>query len=160
MSQSDRRRQVPEARLWYRILEPFIKRYESWRVLGKTMLWVMVVFVTGLILDLLCHTTLGWPWMHERLLENAIEALILGVFVFTVIDAKEKRIQRRFKELGYLNHHIRNALMIIEMAESNVAEAQERLDMIKDASSRIRRCVERISRHEDSEIDEKAPRET
>jgi hypothetical protein len=157
MSQSDRRRQVPEARLWYRILEPFIKRYESWPVLGKTMLWVMVVFVTGLLLDLLCHSAIGWPWMHERLLENAIEALIVGLFVFTLIDAKEKRIQRRFKELGYLNHHIRNALTIIDMAESNVAEAEKRIEMIKDASSRIRRCVERISRQQDLEINEQEP---
>lgn len=124
-------------------------------------MWVVVVFVVGLGLDLLCHhlmgKVLGAQWIHERLLQNIIEALVVGVFMFTLIDAKEKRIQRRFKELGYLNHHIRNALTIIEMAESNVTEAEKRLDMIKDASNRIRRCIEKISRQEDTEINEKEP---
>lgn len=124
-------------------------------------MWVLVVFVTGVLLDFIGHYIfyhmLGARWIHERLWRNFIEALIVGVFVFTLIDAKEKRIQRRFKELGYLNHHIRNALTIIEMAESNVGEAEKRLEMVKDASSRIRSCVERISRQEDSEINEKEP---
>jgi hypothetical protein len=157
MSQLDRRRQVPETRLWYRILEPFIARFETLGVFGKTVVWVLVVFLIGLVPDLFLHSAFSWPWMHERLLEHAIESVMIGIFVFTLIDAKEKRIQRRFKELGYLNHHIRNALTIIEMAESNVTEAQERLDMIKDASSRIRRCVEKISRQEDTKINEKEP---
>lgn len=43
------------------------------------------------------------------------------------------------------------------MAESNVAEAEQRLEMVKDASSRIRRCVEKISRQQDLEINEKEP---
>jgi hypothetical protein len=157
MSPLDRRRQAPETRLWYRILEPFIRRYESWGVLRRTLIWVMVVFATGLLLDVLFHSALGWPWIHERLLRNAIEALIVGVFVFTLIDAKEKRTQRRFKELGYLNHHIRNALTIIDMAESNVTEAEKHIELVKGASSRIRRCVEKISREQDLEINEKEP---
>jgi hypothetical protein len=159
MSKSDRRRQVPEALLWYRIIEPFIKRYEGWGALGKTVLWVVVVFLTGMLLDLFLHIALGWPWIHERLLENAIEALIIGVFVFTLIDAREKRIQRRFKEVGYLNHHIRNALTIIEMAESSITDAEKHIEMVKAASSRIRRCVEKISRQDDSEINEKEPQQ-
>jgi hypothetical protein len=33
------------------------------------------------------------------------------------------------------------------------------LEMVKKASTRIRRCVERISREEDCEINEKHPQE-
>lgn len=51
--------------------------------------------------------------------------------------------------MGYLNHHIRNSLTVIEMAEGHVAEAAERLKMVSNASTRIRRCIEKISREED-----------
>jgi hypothetical protein len=43
------------------------------------------------------------------------------------------------------------------MAESNITDAEKHIEMVKDASSRIRRCVEKISRQEDSEINEKEP---
>ena len=52
----------------------------------------------------------------------------------------------------YLNHHIRNALTIIEMVEGYVDETGRRLEMVKIASTRIRRCVGKISREEHCEI--------
>lgn len=138
------------------MLEPFVRGYERRGVLGKTVVWSLIVLLVGLLLDLLAHS-MRLPWHWERLCENLVEAVIIGIFVYAFLDAREKRLQRRFKEVGYLNHHIRNALTIIEMAESNVAEAEKRLEMVKDASSRIRRCVEKISRQQDLEINEKEP---
>ena len=79
--------------------------------------------------------------------------------VYSVLHERDRRLRRRFKEVGYLNHHIRNSLTVIEMAEGYVSEAEERLQMVKNASSRIRRCVEKISRQEDCEIDEQYPQE-
>lgn len=55
--------------------------------------------------------------------------------------------------------HIRNSLTVIEMAEGYVAEADRRLDMVKKASTRIRSCIEKISRAEDVEISEQSPHE-
>jgi hypothetical protein len=45
------------------------------------------------------------------------------------------------------------------MAEGYVAEANQRLDMVKQASSRIRQCIEKISQQEDCEISERSPQE-
>ena len=66
--------------------------------------------LSPVVLDAELYPRLG----DEEELTGSGERMIVGVFVFTLIDAKEKRIQRRFKELAYLNHHIRNALTIIE----------------------------------------------
>jgi hypothetical protein len=148
--------QHPVPRLWYRMLEPFVRGYERRGILGKTIAWSLIVLLVGLLLDRLAHSmTLPWHW--ERLCENVVEAIIIGIFVYAFLDAREKRLRRRFKELGYLNHHIRNALTIIEMAESNITDAEKHIEMVKDASSRIRCCVEKISRQEDTEINEKEP---
>ena len=75
-----------------------------------------------------------------------------------VLSARDRRLRQRFKEVGYLNHHIRNSLAVIEMAEGYISEADQRLEMVKKASLRIRRCVEKISREEDCEINEQSPR--
>jgi hypothetical protein len=39
-----------------------------------------------------------------------IEATIIMLVVATLLKNRDRRIRRRFQEIGYLNHHIRNAL--------------------------------------------------
>ena len=125
---------------------------------AKALGWGLLVTVIGLSLDYLVRQ-LHWRWFDERLLENVIEGAFFTALVWIVLDAREKRLRRRFKEVGYLNHHIRNSPTVIEMAEGHVAEAAERLKMVSNASTRIRRCIEKISREDDCEINEQSPQE-
>ena len=69
--------------------------------------------------------------------------------VGTLLKNRERRIRRRFEEIGYLNHHIRNALAVIEMAQNYAKEAEEREDLIASSSLRIRLCLQKVSREED-----------
>ena len=163
MSQPERKSAIPfreDARpaqapsLLTRILE----HYERRSVAAKAISWGILVTLVGVSLDYLVSLP-RWPWLQERFVENAIEGAFFTVLVWVVLTARERRLRKRFKEVGYLNHHIRNSLTVIEMAEGYVAEADQRLDMVKKASARIRRCIEKISRAEDVEISEQSPHE-
>jgi len=87
------------------------------------------IFV-GFSLDYLV-AVLGLPWPQERLIENVIEGALFIAMVYSVLRERDRRLRRRFKEVGYLNHHIRNSLTVIEMAEGYVSEAEERLQHLR-----------------------------
>jgi hypothetical protein len=135
-----------------------LRHYERRSVTAKAAMWGILVALVGMSIDDAVRG-LRWPWLRERLVANIIEGVLCILLVWVVLSARDRRLQRRFREVGYLNHHIRNSLTVIEMAEGYVAEADQRLEMVKKASTRIRRCVERISREEDCEINEKHPQE-
>jgi broad-specificity NMP kinase len=139
-------------------MDALLRHYERRNIIAKAVVWGLLVALVGLSLDYEV-SQLRWPWLHERMLKNMIEGVFVGFLVWVVLTAREKRLRQRFKELGYLNHHIRNSLAVIEMAEGYVSEANERLEMVKNASTRIRRCIEKISREEDCEINEQSPQE-
>ncbi len=135
-----------------------LKHYERRSITSKALFWGSLVGIVGFCLDYV-FKLLRLPWLRERAFENLFEAAIFTFLVWALLKAREKQLQRRFKEVGYLNHHIRNSLTIIELAEGSITEPVRHSEMVKGASSRIRRCVERISRDEDCEINEKSPQE-
>ena len=137
---------------------PLLRHHENRRVIGNAVMGGILITVVGLFLDYVVKQA-QWPWLSERFLENIIEGAVFTLIIWAILNDREKRLQRRFKELGYLNHHIRNSLTVIDMAEGYVAEADERLRMVNAASKRIRRCVDRISREEDCEINQQFPQE-
>jgi hypothetical protein len=141
-----------------RSMSPVLRHYERRSVIAKAVIWGILVTFVGVTLDYFA-SLLRWPWLRERFAENTIEGAFFALLVWVVLSARDRRLQRRFKEVGYLNHHIRNSLAVIEMAEGHVAEADQRLEMVKKASTRIRRCIEKISRDEDCEINEQSPQE-
>jgi hypothetical protein len=132
------------------------KRSEGQSVAYRAAIWGLLV--TAISISLHYGTTLlRWAWVSECLVESTIEGASFALLMWMILDAQEKRLRHRFKELGYLNHHIRNSLTTIQMADGYVTEAGQRSEMIADASRRIRLCVEKISREEDCEIDENSP---
>jgi len=142
----------------FSVVHRIADHYERRGIIAKSILWGALVTVVGFTLDALVHL-LPWAWADQHLLENVVEGVFFSLLVCVVLSAREQRLRRRFREVGYLNHHIRNSLAIIEMAEGYVGEATERLQMVKDASTRIRRCIEKISREEDVEISDRFPEE-
>jgi hypothetical protein len=136
----------------------FLEHYERRSIVGKAILWGALVILVGLLLDYFVGL-LGLPRLEERIVENTIEGVLFIALVYSVLHERDRRLRRRFKEVGYLNHHIRNSLTVIEMAEGYVGEADQRLEMVKQASKRIRSCIEKISREEDCEISKQTPHE-
>ena len=137
---------------------PLLRHLEDRSIIGKAVISGTLITFVGLFLDYVVRQ-LHWPWLSERFLENIIEGAVFTLIIWALLNAREERIQRRFKELGYLNHHVRNSLTVIEMAEGYVADADERLHMVHAASKRIRRCIDRISREEDCEVNQQSPQE-
>jgi hypothetical protein len=105
---------------------------------------VLMGFLTALLMfamDEVAHL-FGYPWYLERLLENALEGIVVGFLVFWLGGLREKRMERRMREIAFLNHHIRNAMQTIELAAIEIADLETRSAV--DLS--VRRVVETLSR--------------
>jgi hypothetical protein len=130
------------------MLEEIVARYDQAPLWPRAAIWGFIVLVLGYVLDVILHV-FNLPWRSERLAENSIEAAIILLAVATLLKNRDRRIRRRFQEIGYLNHHIRNALAVIEMAQSHVKEAEERKELVSSSSLRIQLCLQKVSRQED-----------
>ena len=124
--------------------------YERRSKLTKAAAWGALLVGLSFALDVGFHS-IHWSWYLEKLVKDLVEGVLFGVLVWAFLNAREKAIQRRFHEIGYLNHHVRNALMVI------VAYAET--DIVKDSCQRIQTCIEKLSREEDCQVNAKNPRQ-
>jgi hypothetical protein len=53
------------------------------------------------------------------------------------------------KEIGFLNHHIRNAMQLIELADSNIKDPKERTEVVDRCVRRVVETLRRVSRESD-----------
>ena len=65
------------------------------------------------------------PWYVSATTAAVLEAVVVTLLVTMVIEGRRKRAIRRTLELAFLNHHIRNAITQMSMAE-HVADPQQR----------------------------------
>jgi hypothetical protein len=118
---------------------------------GRAVVVGVLAAFLGFALDEIAHV-LGYPWFSERLLENSVEGLIIGYAVYWLSRSREQRMQRRMKEIGFMNHHIRNAMQAIELAAASVDDAQERLGMIQVAVRRVIDTLAKVTRETDEPL--------
>jgi signal transduction histidine kinase len=133
---------------------PFI---ESSR-LTSGALYGLTAFVVIFLPDLIWHFA-GWNWSWARLASDAVEAVILALIASHLSQLREERILRRQRQMGYLNHHIRNSLSVIQLAEQALHDTNERANAIRSATRRICTVLEELTRNEDVSIDENRPSE-
>jgi hypothetical protein len=131
---------------------PFIERSRSTRA----KLYGLTAFVVIFVPDLIWHFT-GWGWSWARLACDALEAIILALIASHLSRLREERILRRQREMGYLNHHIRNSLSVIQMAEHQLDDTEQRASAVRQATRRICTVLEQLARNEDVFIDENIP---
>jgi hypothetical protein len=141
-----------------RFISSFLRFYEARSVTVRAIFWGVLVVFVGFWLDSLVGL-IPLSRLTERIAGNVIEGVFFTVLIWAFINARQKRRQRRLKEMTYLNHHIRNSLTVIEFAEGQATQPPQHAEMVKKASRRIRRCIERISENENCEIDEEFPEE-
>jgi hypothetical protein len=128
--------------------DTWIDRYLDLPALGRAFLIGLLAAALGFALDGLAHL-LRYHWITERLFENIVEGFIIGFVVFWLSRARDKRMERRMREIGFLNHHIRNAMQAIELAAKGVADAQQRVAVIELSIQRVMETLSRISRESD-----------
>ena len=130
------------------MLEQAVSKYDRAPLWTRAAIWGLIVFAVGYSLDDILHSC-SLSWRSEQLAQNSIEAAIIILAVATLLKNRDRRIRRRFQEIGYLNHHIRNALEIIEMAQKYAREAEEREKLVSSSTLRIQLCLQKVSREED-----------
>lgn len=128
--------------------DTWIDHYFDLPLWGRALLIGLLAALLGVTLDELSHL-FGYPWYLERLLENTVEGIVIGVVVFWLSGLREKRMERRMKEIGFLNHHIRNAMQAIKLAATGIADAQERVAVIDLSVRRVVETLARINREGD-----------
>jgi hypothetical protein len=140
--------------------ERLVSRFDQLSVWARAVIWGWIVFVASFALDLILFRLLFGitrPLAEAILFANFTSAVLIGVIVFSVLHTREELFNRRQREIGYLNHHVRNALMVIENAE-HLDRQQQRQSMVLEETARIRKCIEQISRNADVEISDENPR--
>lgn len=144
------------------VLERFITRYYSSRSLPRrlTMLgvvtWTVIVSFDLLSREIFFHR-LGLRWLEQMFVESEIETAFLLYLSYRIMVTKEKALKKRFAEIAYINHHIRNAVFVIQQLEYVPQDMKE--EVITESTDRILKCVEKISRQDDVTINSKDPME-
>lgn len=126
----------------------WIDQYFDLPLWQRAFLIGLLAALLGVTLDKAAHA-LGYAWMVERLLENVLEGIVIGMIVYWLGRLREKRIERRMKEIGFLNHHIRNAMHTIELAASAIADHQQRVSVIHGSVCRVVETLSRVNRQSD-----------
>jgi light-regulated signal transduction histidine kinase (bacteriophytochrome) len=122
---------------------------------ARFIVYGMTAFAVIFGIDLLWHMT-GWSWYWEQLACDVVEAAILAFIASHLSRLREERIIRRQREVQYLNHHIRNALSLIQMAAQQL-ESEMHVTAVRHATNRICGVLEQMSRNEELSIDDEAP---
>jgi hypothetical protein len=132
----------------------FIERSRSIRA----TLYGLTAFVVIFVPDLIWHFG-GWNWSWARLACDALEASLLALIASHLSRLREERLLRRQREMGYLNHHIRNSLSVLQMAEQQLNNTELRASAVRQATHRICTVLEQLTRNEDVSIDANNPAE-
>jgi hypothetical protein len=125
-----------------------IDRFLNLSCKGRAVLVGLVIAVLGVAMDEAARV-FEYPWFFERVLENVFEGLVIGFVVYWMGRLREKRMERRMREVGFLNHHIRNAMQAIKLAATETADAQARTEMIDRSVRRVVETLSAISREND-----------
>jgi hypothetical protein len=117
----------------------FTERSQSARI----VVYGITAFVVIFGIDLLLHMP-GWEWPWEQLACDLLEATILAFIASCLSRQREERLLRRQREVQYLNHHIRNALSLIQMASQKLEDDELHATAVRHATNRIRTVLKQL----------------
>ena len=128
--------------------DTWVDRYFELPCIDRAFLVGFLAALLGFGLDQLAHL-FGYSWFAERLIENAVEGVVIGAIVYWLSHLREKRMERRMREIGFLNHHIRNAMQTIAFATMGLPDEQERDAVIDRCVRRVTDALSRLNREHD-----------
>lgn len=142
---------------------PFIDKIVDWFLaftersrITRTIVCGVIAFVVIFGIDLLWRLG-GLSLYSGQLLSDVVEATLLALIASYLSRRREERILRRQREIGYLNHHVRNSLTLIQMAEAQLNDTDQRIATIECACRKILQVIEQLSRAENVSIDNVTP---
>lgn len=141
----ERRKSDPDPNVWK---HTWVDRFFDLSLWDRAFVMGLLAALLGLALDKAAHV-FGYPWMVERVFENVLEGVIIGVIVYWLGRLRQKRIERRMREIGFLNHHIRNAMHTIELAATAIADQQQRVSVIHGSVCRVVETLSKVNRESD-----------
>jgi hypothetical protein len=106
-----------------------------------------VVSLIGVLLDTVRRQG-NSSWYLSAATAAVVEAGIVTAMVATVIEGRRKRVIRRTLELAFLNHHIRNAITQMSMAQ-HVADPREQERYVRESFGRVSETLFRIANSTD-----------
>ena len=121
--------------------ESFFQSLISASVIG------MVVAFSGIALDAMRRQG-NSSWYVSPTTAAIAEAVIVTAMVTMVIEGRRKRAIRRTLELAFLNHHIRNAITQMSMAQYATEPGQQER-YVSESVGRISEVLFRISNSAD-----------
>lgn len=122
----------------------WLEGFFEFRPWGRAIILGSLAMGISLFLDEMCHF-MGLAWHWERVVEDGLQGLGVGLIVWCLARLHDKRVARRMKEIGFLNHHIRNSLQAIELAAVRVNDP-ECLAVVKASVERAVVSLSKINR--------------
>jgi hypothetical protein len=118
--------------------------------LFQSLLTGSVIGVLAALIGILLNAV-PWPgsaWHPGAITAAAVELVVVTILVTLVIEGRRKRSIRRTLELAFLNHHIRNAIMQVSVAQ-HVADSEKQERLVREAVDRISEALFRIANSAD-----------
>ncbi len=119
--------------------------------LFQSLITGSVIGVVAALIGVALDAVRWWghaSWYVSTTTTGVLEAVVVTLLATMVIEERRKRAIRRTLELAFLNHHIRNAITQMSMAE-HVADPQKRERFVREAVSRISEALFRIANSAD-----------
>jgi hypothetical protein len=114
-------------------------------LITASVIGVVVAFIGVALNAVRWHGNMSW---YVRATGAVVETVIVTVLVTIVLEQRRKRAIRRTLELAFLNHHIRNAITQMSMAQY-VADPQQHGRLVREAVGRISEALFRIANSAD-----------
>jgi hypothetical protein len=116
----------------------------------------LIAFTVIFGLDLVFHLA-HWNWLRERVVCDSLYATLLIFMAQYISRIREALDERRQRQMGYLNHHVRNSLSVITMAEQALNDKKARSSLVYQASREICTVVDQLTHDEEVAIDQPNP---
>lgn len=110
----------------------------------------VIVGSVAVILDA-TWTQHATSWYVRAVVVGSLQLCLVTLLVSAVLEQRRKQTIRRTLELAFLNHHIRNALVQVQFAES-MADHERQRRLLEEAVERVSGSLYRVTKSKGSEL--------
>jgi type II secretory pathway component PulM len=124
---------------------PWVFRASRWQLVLLCFLVGLFVFSVSMTIDLALYYRGSEP-IPMFSVSDGLAALIAAIFALTVVrhaSERRKAVLQRLQMVAELNHHIRNALEIIQLT-AHFTDNTKAIAAINEAATRIDRALKEI----------------
>jgi hypothetical protein len=90
-------------------------------------------------------------WYVRAILIGSLQVVLVTLLVTAVLEQRRRQIIRRKLERRFLNHHIRNALAQVQLAEQ-VDDRERQRNLVQDAIARVSGTLYRVTDSSDAAL--------